>query len=104
MRVAAAFVLLLSISAAGQTAVPASSGAPTRPVQTSSTPAAWPTAHFAATKDPSVQKAFQILNDMIKALGGDAYLNVRDMKSEGRAYAFYHGQPDRKSVVEGKRV
>jgi hypothetical protein len=62
-------------------------------VQTSSTPAAWPTAHFAATKDPSVQKAFQILNDMIKALGGDAYLNVRDMKSEGRAYAFYHGQP-----------
>ena len=93
MRVAAAFVLLLSISAAGQTAVPASSGAPTRPVQTSSTPAAWPTAHFASTKDPGVQKAFQILNDMIKALGGDAYLNVRDMKSEGRAYAFYHGQP-----------
>ena len=93
MRVAAAFVLLLSISAAGQTAVPASSGAPTRPVQTSSTPAAWPTAYFASTKDPGVQKAFQILNDMIKALGGDAYLNVRDMKSEGRAYAFYHGQP-----------
>ena len=93
MRVAAAFVLLLSISAAGQTAVPASSGAPTRPVQTSSTPAAWPTAHFASTKDPGVQKAFQILNDMIKALGGDAYLNVRDIKSEGRAYAFYHGQP-----------
>lgn len=30
---------------------------------------------------------------MIRALGGDAYLNVRDMKSEGRSYAFYHDQP-----------
>ena len=99
MRVAAAFVMLLSISAAGQTAAPASSSAPTNPAQTSSTPAAWPTAHFASTKDASVQKALQILNDMIKALGGDAYLNVRDTKTEGRAYSFYHGQPSGQGLV-----
>ncbi len=93
MRAAIPFVLLLSLSAAGQTAVPASSNVPATPAQAALTPTAWPTAHFASTKDPSVQKALQILNDMIKALGGDAYLNLRDTKTEGRAYAFYHGQP-----------
>src|ERR1039458_6253464 len=78
-------LLLLAASSLAQTSV--------APAQTPSTPAAWPTAHFASTKDPSVQKALQILNDMIKALGGDAYLNVHDTKTEGRVYAFYHGQP-----------
>src|SRR5664280_2555657 len=76
-------LLLLAASSLAQTSV--------APAQTPATPAAWPTAHFASTKDPSVQKALQILNDMIKAMGGDAYLNVRDTKTEGRGYAFYHG-------------
>jgi len=80
------FFLLTAASVLAQTA-------PTPAAQTPATPAAWPTAHFASTKDPSVQKALQILNDMIKTLGGDAYLNVRDTKTEGRGYAFYHGQP-----------
>ena len=95
MRAALAVVLVLSLSAAGQTTAPASSSppAPAPPTQTQPTSSVWPTAHFASTKDPSVQKALRILNDMIKALGGEAYLNVRDMKTEGRAYAFYHGQP-----------
>ena len=75
--------------------------APAAPAQSIPPPvsAAWPTAHFASTKDPSVQKALQILTDMIKALGGDAYLNVRDTKTEGRAYAFYHGQPSGQGLV-----
>ncbi len=80
--------ILLTASVFAQTAP-----APASPAQTAAAPAAWPTAHFASTKDPSVQKASQVLTAMIKALGGDAYLNVRDMKSEGRAYSFYHGQP-----------
>src|SRR5664279_2416789 len=65
------------------------------------TPAAWPTAQFAATaaKDPGVQKAKQILEDMIRALGGDGYLTLRDMKVEGRSYAFYHGRPSGLGVV-----
>jgi len=59
------------------------------------TPADWPTAQFAATaaKDPSVAKAKQILDDMIHALGGEAYLNLQDMTVEGRTYAFYQGKP-----------
>src|SRR5580658_1098849 len=59
----------------------------------------WPTAQFAATKDPGVQKALQILNQMIGALGGDAWLNVTTMTSEGRAYSFYHGQPNSMSIL-----
>jgi hypothetical protein len=82
------FFVLAAASVLAQT-----TPAPATPALTPTTPAAWPTAHFASTKDPSVQKAFQILNDMIKALGGDTYLNVRDVKTEGRGYAFYHGQP-----------
>ena len=59
------------------------------------TPAGWPTAQFAATaaKDPGVGKAKQILDDMIRALGGDAYLTMQDMTVEGRTYAFYQGKP-----------
>jgi hypothetical protein len=55
----------------------------------------WPTAQFAATaaKDPGVKKAKQVLDDMIRALGGEAYLTLRDMKMEGRSYAFYQGKP-----------
>jgi hypothetical protein len=97
MRVTAAVVLLLSISAAGQAAAPSSSRATA--ARASSIPAAWPTARFASSKDPSVHQAFQILTDMIRALGGDSYLNVRDMKTEGRSYAFYHGRPSSQGVV-----
>jgi hypothetical protein len=59
------------------------------------TPSTWPTSQFAATaaKDQSVGKAKQILDDMIRALGGDAYLAMRDMTVEGRTYPFYQGRP-----------
>ena len=84
--------LMITLSAAAQ------APAPTPPA---STPSAWPTAQFAATaaKDPGVQKAKQILDDMIRALGGDTYLTLRDMKLEGRSYAFYHGRPSGLGVV-----
>jgi len=64
-------------------------------------PADWPTAQFASTaaKDPGVQKAKQVLDDMIRALGGEAYLTLRDMKVEGRNYAFYHGRPSGLGIV-----
>jgi hypothetical protein len=61
----------------------------------------WPTTQFGATaaKDPSVQKAKQILDGMIKALGGEAYLNIKDMTSEGRAYSFWKGSPSGMGLV-----
>jgi hypothetical protein len=86
--------MLLGITAValGQTA--AAHLPPSTPSPAAALPENWPTAQFASTKDESVQKAKHILDDMIRALGGEAYLNIRDIKSEGRSYAFYHGQPN----------
>jgi len=78
--------LLLVSAALAQTPAPASPSAP-------ALPPGWPTAQFAATKDPSVQKAKQILDDMIQALGGEAYLSIRTMTTEGRTYSFWQGKP-----------
>jgi len=70
--------------------------------QTSNTspaaPSNWPTAQFASAKDPSVHKAYEVLNEMLRALGGDAWLNIRTSETTGRAYSFYHGQPSSMSV------
>jgi hypothetical protein len=97
MRITLIFALALVVAAfcVAQEGPPAPAAAP------QATPAAWPTAQFAATaaKDPGVQKAKQILEDMIRALGGDGYLTLRDMKVEGRSYAFYHGRPSGLGVV-----
>src|ERR1043166_7365835 len=38
------------------------------------------------------QKARNILDRAIQAMGGQAYLNVDDLKEEGRTDSFYHGQ------------
>jgi hypothetical protein len=82
------FIVAASVAGFAQTA-PAPQAAP------SATPSGWPTAQFAATaaKDPGVGKAKQILDDMIRALGGEAYLSMQDMTVEGRTYAFYQGKP-----------
>ena len=88
-------VLLLTSFAAAQTPTapapqavpPVAAAAPT------ATPSNWPTAQFASVKDPSQQKALKILDDMIRALGGDAYLNIRDIQVEGRSYSFHRGEP-----------
>jgi hypothetical protein len=86
-------LLLASLAAAQTPAAPAQSAAPPAAASTP-TPPNWPTAQFASVKDPSQQKALKVLNDMIGALGGDAYLNIRDMQVEGRTYSFSHGQPN----------
>ena len=83
----------LVLTAAAQTSNPA-------PVANSA-PSSWPTSQFEATaaKDPSVKKAKQILDDMIRALGGEGYLNIHTITSEGRSYSFWHGKPSGMGVV-----
>lgn len=92
-----ALALSLTVSAGAQTNAPV---APAQPA-TAASNASWPTAQFAATatKDPSVAKAKQVLDEMIRALGGDTYLNVRTMTSEGRSYAFWQGRPSGMGLV-----
>jgi hypothetical protein len=48
---------------------------------------------MAAQKDPNAQKAAQLLEECVAALGGEAYLTVQDLEQQGRIYSFYHGQP-----------
>jgi hypothetical protein len=87
----------LSLASAAQAQSSASPATHITPQAATAAPttthANWPTAQFSSTKDESMQKALKILNDMIRALGGDAYLNIHDMQIEGRSYSFYHGQP-----------
>jgi hypothetical protein len=100
MRRVAPFLLVILVTATTLLAQrPASSALPATPAAappatvSAGAAANWPTAQFASSKDESVQKAYGLLNQMIRALGGDAYLNVQNMQTEGRTYGFYHGQP-----------
>ena len=40
------------------------------------------------------QRGRQLLDQMVTALGGDAWLNRRDMTIKGRTAAFFHGDPN----------
>jgi hypothetical protein len=46
----------------------------------------------------NARKAKALLNKVIQALGGEAYLNVHDMQQEGRTYSFHHGRPTSNGV------
>src|ERR1700685_2906705 len=37
-------------------------------------------------------KARALIDQMIQALGGQAYMNIQDVSQEGRTFSFYHGR------------
>ena len=45
-----------------------------------------------ASADPGTQKAKQILDRMIQALGGQAWLDIKNVSQTGRTYTLFHGQ------------
>src|SRR5271167_1435618 len=47
----------------------------------------------------NVRKAKALLDQMIDALGGNAYLNIEDVSQEGRSYGFHLGQSEGVGVV-----
>jgi hypothetical protein len=51
------------------------------------------------TDQENANKAKALINEMIEALGGQAYLDIQDMSQEGRTYAFHHGQPEGAGVL-----
>lgn len=83
----ALIAFLLMVLAFGQDKPPAA------PNDSSSTPQTIP------TDQANSQKAKDVLNQAIQALGGRAYLSIADMKSEGRGYSFHHGQPNSLGTV-----
>jgi hypothetical protein len=104
MRWLAAVVLAFASSTLIFAQTPASTALPPAapmpaPAPPQAAPSNWPTAQFASSKDESVHKAYDLLNQTIRALGGDAYLNVQNMQSEGRTYGFSHGQPSGMGTV-----
>jgi hypothetical protein len=61
--------------------------------QSSSAPAAAPATTAASAADPTARKARQLLDQMIAALGGDAWLTYTTAGQQGRSYSFFHGKP-----------
>ncbi len=47
-----------------------------------------------AAKDPNTKKANNLLQKMVTALGGQAYLTYQTMTQEGRTYSFFQGRPN----------
>jgi hypothetical protein len=83
--------LLLTLLAFGQ-------DTPTSGRNESNSSAASP-AQSIPTDQANAQKAKAVLDQVIQALGGEAYLNISDMKFEGRGYSFHHGQPNSLGTV-----
>ena len=49
--------------------------------------------------DPTSAKARQLLDQMIAALGGDAWLNYKTLQQQGRSYSFFHGKPTEAGTI-----
>ena len=47
-----------------------------------------------SASDQNAQKARVALDAMVKALGGDAWLNIQNQMTEGHIAAFFQGRPD----------
>ncbi len=84
-------VLLLACACA----VAQSDSAPASAPQSSSNTVAPGMASSSADNlaQPSARKARQLLDQMVEALGGQAWLNYKTIEQQGRSYSFYHGQP-----------
>ncbi len=88
------FAALLTTAMAGQAqAAPSQTQSATVPA-TSGAGQARGLLGLPPSNDPGVQKAQQLLEKMVAALGGQAYLNIQDMQQQGRTYSFYHGEPE----------
>jgi len=55
-------------------------------------PAAQPTSAPSAPQDPSAKKAHDLVDKMIAAMGGAAFLKYESKTEEGRTYGFYKGE------------
>jgi hypothetical protein len=76
-------ILLLAVCSFGQSeSAPPKGASPSLPVD-----------------QQNAQKARAVLEQAIQALGGNAYLNIRDISQEGRTYSFHLGQPNSVGTV-----
>lgn len=52
-----------------------------------------------SSPDAGAQKARQVLDQMVQAHGGQAWLTYQDFEQEGRTYSFYHGEPNSQGIL-----
>jgi hypothetical protein len=78
--------------AAGQ-AQNVSAPAPPQTLSPAKTPSAAP------AEDENTRKAKDIVQQGIQALGGQAYLNIRDREQNGRGYVLHHGRQEGVGVL-----
>lgn len=101
MKKVLSVLLLACACAAAQSGVP--SNPPSKPpsnapsnapqdnsVQSNSVPVA---PRAAVVQDPTSRKARELLDQMIAALGGEAWLTYTNVTQQGRSYSFFHGKP-----------
>lgn len=67
------------------------------PDKNNSAPTASPAPN--AVADPGTHKARQLLDQMVAALGGQAWLNYKTTEQQGRSYSFYQGKPTSVGVL-----
>lgn len=58
-----------------------------------------PPAQSVPVDQENARKAKAVLDQAIQALGGSAYLNIRNVSQEGRTYSFYHGRPNSVGIL-----
>jgi len=61
--------------------------------------AAGPASQSVPVDQENAAKAKALIDQAIQALGGDAYMNIRDISQEGRTYGFHHGEAEGVGVV-----
>lgn len=82
--------LALAISAMGLASFDQSAASPSPPSQAGSS---------LPVDEAGARKAKTLLDQAIQALGGQAYLEVRNFQQTGRTYSFYHGRPTGNGVL-----
>lgn len=84
-------VLLSAASLSGQTSPPATATAPSQQSSAKSAPI--------PIEQENARKARALIEQGIQALGGQAWLNLKNKQEQGRTYSFYHGRPTSNGVV-----
>ena len=82
MKFLAAILLLLTVSAAAQQPGAPASGASSK-----------------SSDQPTPDKARKILDQMIDALGGPSYLEIKSVSQSGRTYNLFHGEANGSGVL-----
>lgn len=97
-----AAILLLTVSAWAQG--PAATASAQPPASSQQSPAGQSVVSESAapkvlTGQDNVNKAKSLLQQAIQALGGQAYLDIKDFQQSGRTYSFHNGRPTSNGIV-----